>query len=97
MDKNFSFCGFVTIFSQVPGFFLYKHKDIFQTCVHLITQLLQLVGSLGYHKPDKSHQLGGHRYSNWPVRNRCVIEVFGGVFVLSKKNVEFSVGIGLLS
>ena len=28
------------------------------------------------------------------VRNRCVIEVFGGVFVLSRCFLDFSVGIG---
>ena len=37
-------------------------------CVLLITRLLRLVGRLGTRKP---------------VRNRCVIEVLGGVFVLS--------------
>ena len=28
------------------------------------------------------------------VRNRCVIEVFGGVFVLSRCFLDFSVGVG---
>ena len=28
------------------------------------------------------------------VRNRCVIEVFGGVFVLSRCILDFSVGVG---
>ena len=28
------------------------------------------------------------------VRNRCVIEVFGGVFVLSRRFWEFSMGVG---
>ena len=28
------------------------------------------------------------------VRNRCVIEVFGGVFVLSHCFLDFSVGVG---
>ena len=28
------------------------------------------------------------------VRNRCVIEVFGGVFVLSRCVLDFSVGVG---
>ena len=28
------------------------------------------------------------------VRNRCVIEVFGGVFVLSRCYLDFSVGVG---
>ena len=28
------------------------------------------------------------------VRNRCVIEVFGGVFVLSRWFLNFSVGVG---
>ena len=28
------------------------------------------------------------------VRNRCVIEVFGGVFVLSRCLLDFSVGVG---
>ena len=28
------------------------------------------------------------------VRNRCVIEVFGGVFVLSHFFLEFSIGLG---
>ena len=30
------------------------------------------------------------------VRNRCVIEVFGGVFVLSLCCLDFSVGIGAI-
>ena len=28
------------------------------------------------------------------VRNRCVIEIFGGVFVLSRSFLEFYVGVG---
>ena len=28
------------------------------------------------------------------VRSRCVIEVFGGVFVLSRSFLDFSVGVG---
>ena len=28
------------------------------------------------------------------IRNRCVIEVFGGVFVLSRCFLDFSVGVG---
>ena len=55
-------------------------------CVLLITQLLRLVGRLGSRKPVND--------TNWmalvtptdrsnSVRNRCVIEVFVGVFVLS--------------
>ena len=28
------------------------------------------------------------------VRNRCVIEVFGGLFVLSRSLLDFSVGVG---
>ena len=28
------------------------------------------------------------------VRNRCVIKVFGGVFVLSRSLLDFSVGVG---
>ena len=54
-------------------------------CVPLITQLLRLAGRLGTRKPVEPHKLGGCRYSNRPsrsVRNSCVIEVFGGVFVL---------------
>ena len=31
------------------------------------------------------------------VRNRCVIELFGGVFVLLRCFLDFSVGEGLLS
>ena len=55
-------------------------------CVLLITRLLRLVGRMGTRKPVLPHQ--------WmtfvtptellkSVRNRCVIEVFGGVLVLS--------------
>ena len=29
------------------------------------------------------------------VRNRCVIEVFGGVFVLSRRFLDLSVGVGV--
>ena len=29
------------------------------------------------------------------VRNRCVIEVFGGVFVLSRCFLDFSLGVGV--
>ena len=54
--------------------------------VPLITQLLQLVGRLGSHKPVKLHQLDDGSYSNWLLKvdtqsmcNRSV----GWVFVLS--------------
>ena len=66
-------------------------------CVLLITRLLQLVGSLGSCKPVQPHQLGCYRYpaSDRPksVRSRCVIEVFGGVAVLSHCFFDFSVGV----
>ena len=58
-------------------------------CVLLITQLLWLVGRLGSRKPVTSHQLGGYRYPN-----RCVIEAFGGVFVLLRCFLDFPVGVG---
>ena len=56
-------------------------------CVLLITRLLRLVGRLGTRKPVFNH-------TSWmtvvtptarpkSVRNRCVIEVFGGVCVMS--------------
>ena len=52
--------------------------------VLLITLLLRLVGMLGTRQPIWRHQLNGCCYSDRPksVRNRWVIEVFGGVFVL---------------
>ena len=63
--------------------------------VLLITRLLQLVGRLESRKPVQPHQLGCYLYpSDRPksVRNRCVIEVFGG-FVLSRCFFDFSVGV----
>ena len=42
-------------------------------------------------------KLGGYRNPFWPSyvgRNCCVIEVFGGVFVLSRCFLDFSVGVG---
>ena len=64
-------------------------------CVLLITRLLRLVGRLGTRKPVQLHQLNDgcdstDRYKS--VLNRRVIEVFGGVYVLSIGD-EFSVGI----
>ena len=66
-------------------------------CVLSITRLLRLVGRLGTRKPVN--------HTSWmtvvtptdrpkSVRNCCVIEVFGGVFVLSFC-FDFSVGIGV--
>ena len=64
--------------------------------VLLITQLLRLVGRFG------SHKLANH--TGWvavvtptdcpkSVHNPCVIEVFGGVFVLSYCFFYFTVGV----
>ena len=66
-------------------------------CVLLITRLLRLVGRLSARKPVN--------HTSWvtaatptdrskSVRNRCVIEVFGGVFMLSRCFFNFSVGVG---
>ena len=66
-------------------------------CVLLITRLLWLVGRYGSRKPMN--------HTSWvaivtptdrpkSARNRCVIEVFGGVFVLSLCLLDFSVGEG---
>ena len=55
-------------------------------CVLLITRLLQLVGRLGTRKPVLPYQLDDLvTPTDRPksVRNLCVIEVFGGVCVLS--------------
>ena len=40
--------------------------------------------------------MGGYSYSNWPksVRNRCVIEFFVALFVLSLCPFDISVGVG---
>ena len=64
-------------------------------CVLLITRVLRSVERLGSCKPVLPQQLGGYRCpTDRPdsVRNRCVIKVFGGVFVLSR--CFFSVGVG---
>ena len=53
-------------------------------CVFLIAQLVWLVGILGSRKPVLPHQFGSSPTDRpMSVRNRCVIEVLGGVFVLS--------------
>ena len=65
----------------------------------LITQLLWLVGRLGSRKPVKPHQLVAIvTPTDRPksVHNRCVIEVFGGVCLLSRCFLGFSVGVGAL-
>ena len=48
----------------------------------LIAQLLRAVGSCGSRKPALPNQLDGSSYSDRPksALNRCVIEVFSGVF-----------------
>ena len=73
------------------------YLQISKMCVLLITQLLRLVGRLCARKPVKPHQLGDCCYlTDRPksVRSRCVIEVFGSVFMLSRCFVDFSVGVG---
>ena len=66
--------------------------------VLLIIQLLRLVRRLGSRKP------GNH--TSWvaivtptgrpkSVRNRCVIEVFGGGFLLSRCFLDFSADVGV--
>ena len=61
--------------------------------VLLITRLLRLVGRLESRKPVKPHQLGDYIVipTDRPksVHNRCVIEVFGGVFVFSRCFLDF--------
>ena len=65
-------------------------------CVLLTTQLLWLVGRLGIRKQVLQHQLVVCRYSDLPylVHNRCVIDVYGDVFVLSCLLLDSSVGVG---
>ena len=43
----------------------------------------------------KSNQLCCYRYPQLTVHNRCVIDDFGCVFVLSRCFLDFSVGIGV--
>ena len=59
-------------------------------CVLLITRLLRLVERLG--SPVGLLVTPTNRPKS--VRNRCVIEVFGGVCVCCPLVFEFSVGIG---
>ena len=65
-------------------------------CVLLITQLLRLVRRLGSRKLFNLTSWMAITPTDRPksVRNRCVIEVFGGVFVLSRCFLGFSVGEG---
>ena len=66
-------------------------------CVLLITRLLRLVGRLSARKPVKPHQwVTVVTPTDLPksVCNRCVIKVFGGVFMLSRCFLNFSVGVG---
>ena len=61
-----------------------ESRHMFCKCVLLITRLLLLVGRLCPHKPVLPHQWGDCCYSTdrpKSVRNRCVIEVFGSVFL----------------
>ena len=63
-------------------------------CALLITQLWLLVGRL---EPVNHTSLVAIVTSTdrpKSVRNRCVIEGFGGVFVLSRCFLDFSVGVG---
>ena len=66
-------------------------------CVLLITRLLRLLG--GWDPVNRFND------TSWvtivtqtdrpkSVRNRCVIEVFGGVFVLSRCFLNCSIGVG---
>ena len=59
-------------------------------CVFLTTQLLRLVERFGSRKPS---WVAIDTPTDRPksVRNRCVIEVFGGVVVLSHCFLDFSV------
>ena len=69
---------------------------IWHSCVPLIRQLLRLVAMLGSRKPIKPHQLCNYHCQNDRPRsvcNRCVIEVFGCVFVLSRCFLDFNVGV----
>ena len=66
----------------------------------LMTQLLRLVGTLGSRNPFSQTSWVAVVTSNdrpKSVHNRCVIEIFGGVFVLSLCFPGFSVGARLLS
>ena len=66
-------------------------------CVLLITRLLWLVGRLSARKPfNHTSGVAVVILTDRPksVRNRCVIEVFDGVFVLSRCFLDFSVGVG---
>ena len=68
------------------------HKVLI-TFVLLITRLLRLVGKLSARKPSGVAVVTP---TDCPksVCNRCVIEVFGRVFVLSRCFLDFSVGVG---
>ena len=60
-------------------------------CVLLITRLLRLVGRFNH-----TSRVAVVTQTDLPksVRNRCVVEVFGGVFVLSRCFLDFSIGVG---
>ena len=65
--------------------------------VLLITRLLRLMGRVGIPLTGLTTPVG---WLSLPptdrlksVRNRCVIEVFGGVFVSSRCFLDFSVGV----
>ena len=66
-------------------------------CVLLITRLLRLVGRLGARKPVyHTSVVTSVTQTDRPksVRNRCVIEGFGDVFMLSRCFLDFPVGEG---
>ena len=77
------------------------HKEdylqiVLKICVLLITRLLWLVESWDPVNRFNHASLVAVVTPTDPksVRNRCVVEVFGGVFVLSRCFWDFSVGVG---
>ena len=61
----------------------------FKICILLITQLLRLVGRLGSLQPYQFVDVVTPTDRPKSIRNRCVIEVFVGVFVLSLRFLKF--------
>ena len=77
---------------MVLNLFTGVNYPFFKNCVSLITRLLQLVGgwvpvNWFYHITWVAVVTPTDRPMS--VRNRCVVEVFGGVFVLSRCVLDF--------
>ena len=79
-------------------FVLFVYKFL-KTCVLLIKRLLRLVGRWARKPVNHTSWVAVVTPTDRPksVRNRCLIELFVALFVLSLCPFNISVGVGLLS